>query len=438
MSERWRRPARVAVAFLASLAVVGLTRLDSPAGAAKLIGVTAASTALAWAGCVLGAAWLRRAPSIRAHIFISTASAAIATATGGWVVARWLFDWEDEIPVLAAVLFLVVGAKGMLASLSLSKQLEEASTSLVTAANRLSSEDAGGPDLEQGSLEVIQLARQMDVLSERLEELRGRERALERSRRELVAGVSHDLRTPLAAVRSLAEALEDGLVADAAEVSRYHRRIRTEVDHLSQLVDDLFELSRIEAGSLQLQLEPVALEDLLSEALAQAAPVAEQKGVSVEGRILDRLPEVRVSESHAFRVLTNLLDNALRHTPAGGRVSLEAGVADDSVWVAVGDECGGVADEDLPRLFEAGFRAEPIPDPYGGSGLGLTIARGLIEAHGGTISVRNEERGCRFTVSLPWQGSLQARPQDRTGAGPPFATGVPPPDLSRGGTRERD
>ncbi|MDP9072167.1 MAG: HAMP domain-containing histidine kinase [Actinomycetota bacterium] len=407
MSEQWRRPARVATAFVAALAVVGLTRLDSPADAAKLFAVTTACTALAWAACVFGAAWLKRAPSIRAHVFISTASAAIATATGGWLVARWLFDWEDEIPVLAAALFLVVGAKGMLASLSLSKQLEDASASLVTAANRMSPEDARSLGLEPGSLEVIQLARQMDILSERLEELRAREHALEKSRRELVAGVSHDLRTPLAAVRSLAEALEDGLVFEDSEVARYHRRIRSEADHLSQLVDDLFELSRIEAGSLQLQLEPVALEDLLSEALAQAAPAAEHKGVPVEGRILDPLPEVRVSESHVFRVLTNLLDNALRHTPAGGRVSLEAGAADDHVWVAVGDECGGVADEDLPHLFEAGFQGESTPLRHAGSGLGLTIARGLVDAHGGTISVSNEERGCRFTVSLPVQGPIQ-------------------------------
>ena len=407
MSERGRRSARVPTAFVAALAVVGLTRLDSPADAAKLFAVTAACAAVAWGCCVLYAAWLRRAPSIRAHIFISTASSAIATATGGWLVARWLFDWEDEIPVLAAALFLVVGAKGMLASLSLSKQLEDAGAALVAAANRMSPQEARSLNLEPGSLEVIQLARQMEVLSGRLEELRAREQGLEKSRRELVAGVSHDLRTPLAAVRSLAEALEDGLVSGDSEVARYHRRILSEVDHLSQLVDDLFELSRIEAGSLQLQPEPVAMEDLLSEALAQARPAANHKEVQVEGRILDPLPEVRVSESHVFRVLTNLLDNALRHTPAGGRVSLEAGAVDGGVWVAVRDECGGVSDEDLPHLFEAGFQGESTRHPHGGSGLGLTIARGLVDAHGGTISVSNEERGCRFTVSLPVEGPIQ-------------------------------
>ncbi len=284
MNERRRRPARVVGLFIAAIALVGVGRLSSPADAVTLLVVTAGGTALAWAGCVFGAAWLNRPPSIRSHIFISTASAAIATATGGWLLARWLFNWEEEIPLLAAALFLVIGAKGMLAGLSLSKQLEQVSASLVTAAKRLSPQDAAELNLDQSSLEVKELARQVDMLAGRLEELRARERALEKSRRELVAGVSHDLRTPLAAVRALVEALEDELVSTEAEVARYHGRIRNEVDRISQLVDGLFELSHIEAGSLQLHFELVAMDDLISEALAQAVPLAEQKGVRWRGR----------------------------------------------------------------------------------------------------------------------------------------------------------
>lgn len=403
MSEERRRPARVVGLFLIAILLVGVGRLRSPADAATLFAVTAGCTALAWGLCVLDAAWLDRPPSIRAHIFISTASAAMATATGGWLVARWLFDWEEEIPLLAGALFLLIGAKGMLAALSLSRQLEEASASLVAAAKRMSPEDAAELNSES-SLEVKELARQVDMLSGSLEELRARERGLEKSRRELVAGVSHDLRTPLAAVSALAEALEDGVVSTEAEVAHYHGRIRREIERISQLVDDLFELSRIEAGSLQLQLEPVALDDLISEALAQAAPLAQQKGLRLEGRVLEPLPEVRLSEPHIFRVLGNLLDNAIRHTPAGGRVSLEASVAEDTVWVSVDDECGGVTDEHLPYLFEPGFRGESGYSPDRGSGLGLAIVRGLVLAHGGTISVTNEDGGCCFTVSLPLGG----------------------------------
>jgi signal transduction histidine kinase len=408
MSEKRRRPARVVGLFIVAIGLVSLGRLRSPADTATLLAVTAGCTAVAWAMCVLGAAWLNRPPSIRAHIFISTASAAMATATGGWLVARWLFDWEEEIPLLAAVIFLVIGAKGMLAAVSLSKQLEQASGSLIAAAKQMSPQDAADVNLEQRSLEVNQLASHLEVLSGKLEELRARERGLEKSRRELVAGVSHDLRTPLAAVRALAEALEDGLVSAEAEVAQYHRRIRKEIDRISQLVDDLFELSRIEAGSLQLQLELVALDDLISEALAQATPLADQEGVQVDGHVVEPLPEVRLSEPHVFRVLTNLLDNAIRHTPAGGRVFLEAGADADSVWVSVRDECGGLADEHLPHLFEPGFRGDSGHPPAGGSGLGLAIVRGLVQAHGGATEVRNEAAGCRFTVSLPLGGPDEA------------------------------
>ena len=403
MSEKRRRPARVVGLFLVAVALVGVGRLGSPVDAATLLAVTAGCTALAWLGCVVGAAWLNRPPSIRAHIFISSASAAIATAVGGWLVARWIFDWGEEIPLLAGAVFVVVGAKGMLAALSLSKQLEQASASLVAAATRMSPED-GAVTSTQNALEVKELARQLDTLSGRLEELRARERGLEKARRELVAGVSHDLRTPLAAVSALAEALEDGVVSTKAEVARYHRRIRKEIDRISQLVDDLFELSRIEAGSLHLHLELVALDDLISEALARAAPLAEQQEVQLEGRILEPLPEVRLSEPHVFRVLANLLDNAIRHTPSGGRVSLEAGARQDRVWVSIRDECGGVAEEHLPHLFEAGFQGESGRPPDGGSGLGLAIVRGLVHAHGGATSVSNENGGCRFTVVFPLRG----------------------------------
>ncbi len=148
----------------------------------------------------------------------------------------------------------------------------------------------------------------------------------------------------------------------------------------------------------------MAVEELISEALAQAAPAAHQRGVQLEGRLLQHLPEARLSEPHIFRVLTNLLDNALRHTPHGGAVILEAGVADGALWVAVVDECGGVVEEELPHLFEPGFRGRTAHRPHQGSGLGLTIARGLVEAHGGTISATNEDKGCRFRFWLPLEG----------------------------------
>jgi signal transduction histidine kinase len=245
------------------------------------------------------------------------------------------------------------------------------------------------------------LAQELEDMSVALEQARTRERALEASRRELVAWVSHDLRSPLAAIRAMAEALEDGVVSDRETVTGYHHRIAGEVDRLAGLVDDLFELSRTQAGVLRLQFEMVSLSDLVSDALSGAVPVAKAKGVRLEGHLRGVCPELELSTPEVARALRNLLENAIRHTPADGTVSVEAGIDGGAAYVSVVDACGGIPDMDLERVFDVAFRGEAARTPGGGGGLGLAIARGMVEAHGGEIDVRNEADGCRFTVRLP-------------------------------------
>ena len=237
-------------------------------------------------------------------------------------------------------------------------------------------------------------------------EARERERQMEANRRELVAWVSHDLRTPLAGMRAMAEALEDGVIDDPETVGEYHRRIRIETDRMAQLVDDLFELSRINAGALRLSLEAVSLGDVVSDAVASAAPVAASRGVHL---VADAAgwPNVRGSEPELSRVVSNLLRNAIRHTPSDGTVTVSGGRDDEGGWVAVSDGCGGIPEPDLPRVFDVGFRGatartKATPDEgSGGGGLGLAIVRGLVEAHHGDVSVDNVDGGCRFLVRLP-------------------------------------
>jgi signal transduction histidine kinase len=249
--------------------------------------------------------------------------------------------------------------------------------------------------------ELDDLARRLEAASIRLDEARRREQALERSRRELVAWVSHDLRTPLAGIRAMVEALEDEVVAEPDTVARYHAAIRSEADRLARLVDDLFELSRIEADALQLTMERVSVGEVVSDAMASAAPAAEAKGVVLDGRLARPAPVIEASAHELARVVHNLLDNAIRHTPAGGRVQVEAGGDADGTFVTVTDGCGGIADDDLARVFEPAFRGDAARTPGpAGAGLGLAIARGLVEAHHGRIDVRNEGDGCRFTVRL--------------------------------------
>jgi signal transduction histidine kinase len=301
------------------------------------------------------------------------------------------------------VILLASGTAGVLVAISLGRRVLEASRSLGEATRRIG-EGQVPSELERPSTaELAALATELETMSRRLDEARERERALDASRRELVAWVSHDLRTPLAGIRAMAEALEDGVVTDRETVARYHRTLRMEADRLAQLVDDLFELSIIQAGALHLEMERASLGDMVSDALAGASVLAETKGVRLEGRIDGAAPEIVLSTPGMSRVLRNLLENAIRLTPADGTVWVETGVVEDLAFVAVADQCGGIPETDLSRLFDPAFRGEVARTPRsdGSPGLGLAIARGIVEAHRGDISVRNEGRGCRFTVRLP-------------------------------------
>ncbi len=226
-----------------------------------------------------------------------------------------------------------------------------------------------------------------------------RDRAVESSRRELIAWVSHDLRTPLAGMRAMAEALEDGVAADP---SRYHRQIRTEVDRLAGMVDDLFELSRISSGMLRLTLAPVPLDDLVREALAGTEALAQARSVQLTARVAPSLPVTGDGEELG-RVITNLVVNAIRHTPPDGTVEVSAAPVGSGAMVAVTDGCGGIPETDLPRVFDVAWRGSSARTPGvdGGAGLGLAIVRGIVTAHSGSVSVRNVSGGCRFEVLLP-------------------------------------
>ena len=231
---------------------------------------------------------------------------------------------------------------------------------------------------------------------------RANERRMEAGRRDLVAWVSHDLRTPLAGLRAMAEALQDGVVADPGTVAEYHRRIGAETERMSALVDDLFELSRIHAGALRLVPADLPLGDIVSDAVAAVTPLATGRGIEVVAAGTG-WPVVSGDAAELNRVVNNLLANSLRYTPANGVVRIEAGRDAREAWFAVSDSCGGIPEDDLPRVFDVAFRGTRARTPSGaaGGGLGLAIVRGLVEAHGGRVSARNVTGGCRFEVRLP-------------------------------------
>ena len=324
-----------------------------------------------------------------------------AVLAGALGTAKAMFLSDHDLSVLLVVV-VVAGSVGIVTAVVLGRAVVAGSRALGVAAAGLG--DGGyTPTGRPLSAELATLDRQLAETSARLEASRARERALEASRRELVAWVSHDLRTPLAGIRAMAEALEDGVVTDEETVARYPAGLRREADRLAAMVDDLFELSRINASALQLSLQEVSLADVVSDALVSAHPVATAKGVRLVGGAADGLPFVEGSLPELGRVLRNLLSNAIRHTPADGVVSIQAGSDERSAFVEVIDACGGIPSDDLPRLFDVAFRgtAARTPDDDGGAGLGLAIARGLVEAHNGEITIANAGSGCRVLVRLP-------------------------------------
>lgn len=260
------------------------------------------------------------------------------------------------------------------------------------------------PELKDAPQELAQLLDELAEARRTLAASRDRERAAEQARRELVVFMSHDLRTPLSGLRALAEALEDGMIAD---VPRALTHLRAIVARMAGLVDDLFALSRVQGAQPAKPQAMLSLTELIGDVASELGPTARGRQVSLEVHVPDddRLAVLGSSDDLA-RALGNLVSNAIRHTDPGRPVRLEAGrSADGSVKIAVADGCGGIPADNLARVFDTGWRGTPSRSgDDGGAGLGLAITRGVVESHAGSIAVSNVSGGCCFEVELPPPG----------------------------------
>ncbi|QZY30428.1 sensor histidine kinase [Nocardioides coralli] len=368
--------------------------------------VQIALVAGAWAGGVglagLVLAWVLRRGSLRWQTAAVALVAVAAVVAGMLGTARAMFISEHDLGVVLVV-GLVAGVVALLVAMAVGGAFARWSSRLQEQA-RLVGHESGVPPGAGGPAELRELADELARTSARLAESRTREQRLEAARRDLVSWVSHDLRTPLAGMRAMTEALEDGLAEDPA---RYHRQIRTEVDRMVRMVDDLFEVSRLHAGVMLLSPEPLVLGDVVSDAIAAADPVAREHGVRLGGTVADGL-RVTADPDGMSRIVANLVMNAIRHTPADGVVEIRGGAVDGGVELTVTDGCGGLPEEVRDRVFDVAWQGESArtpaarPEEFGaGAGLGLAIVKGLVEAHRGRVEVENRPPGCRFRVVLP-------------------------------------
>jgi len=398
---RWGRVLWVGLGGAAATTAASAAFGMSTAEALRMALVAGGAAAGAGGAGTLALYGVRRR-SMATQTIVVALTALVAVAAGAVAASNAMFISKHDLHALWVVLIVAVTV-AMIAALVLGERVVAARRSLGESARRIG-EGLPPSGVRPDAAEFRALAGELEEMSQKLDEARTREQALDTSRRELVAWISHDLRTPLAGIRAMSEALEDGVVSDPETVAQYHARLRREADHLAGLVDDLFELSRINAGAMRLELERVSLSDLVSDAIAAADPVAAAKRVRVAGRT-DGVPELDLSAPEFSRALRNLLENAIRHTPADGTVWVEAGVEGGRAYVSVADGCGGIPEPDLDRVFDLAFRGEAARTPAdGGAGLGLSITRGIVEAHAGEIEVKNVGAGCRFTVRLPLNG----------------------------------
>ena len=301
---------------------------------------------------------LRRA-SLRLSIQASSVVPVLVIAAGTLGTAKAMFLSQHDLGVVVMVC-IIAGIVACAFSWLLGRQVATGSAALRRAARSLGDEaDQFRPPGLPLAAEFAALSRELADTSAKLAMSRTRERTLEQSRRQLVAWVSHDLRTPLAGLRAMAEALEDGLAADPP---RYHKQMRVDAERLATMVDDLFELSRIHAGTLHLSTDEIALDDLVSDVLASTEALARERGVWLGGRAAGR-PIVRADSRELSRALMNLLNNAIRHTPPGGRVHVETWREGRDALLAVADGCGGIPEADLAHVFELAWRGTDARSP---------------------------------------------------------------------------
>jgi two-component system sensor histidine kinase BaeS len=407
--------------------------------------------------------WLRRGQGRLWQQITTAFSAGIAIAIFNVLLtARLMFISADHDLLLLTLLLLFAAVVSLTLGYTLARTLAQRVIALGDGARAIRNGNLAARVPAVGSDELAALALEFNHMADRLAASDAERRRLEASRRELIAAISHDLRTPLASVRAMVEALSDGLVEDPATVQRYLATMRGQIGHLSGLIDDLFELSQIDAGALHLDLQQIAPGELAGDVVQAMAPQAEARGVALACEVATGLPHIRCAPQKVERVLYNLISNALRHTPTGGKIVLRvyaeprsrgttepqnhrtesaesratklqnkrtseqasrranhiqhSAIADPSsivpqpsseqppaITFEVIDTGEGIAASDLPYIFDRFYRGEKSRSrATGGAGLGLAIARGIVEAHRGQIWLTSElGQGTRVGFSLP-------------------------------------
>lgn len=396
----------IILALVVALALTAVWMQPPPEDFIQLAGIYSL-TALASASLGIlvhrANAW-RRLGGLASSLTLGYVLAAVLTLINVWVAARLMFFNNHDL-ALAGVLLLFASGVSVSFGYLISKSVAASLAELTRAAEQVSEGEFGTRVPVQGEDEVATLALSFNRMASRLQVADREAARLEAARRDFVAWVSHDLRTPLASLQAMLEAMSEGVVEDKETIDRYMQLSRHEINRLNSLIDDLFSLSQLDSGHLQVNSQICSLSDLVSDTLSSMQARADSRQVALRAEIDGGLDPVRLSPRHVERALTNLLDNALRYTPPGGDILVRVQAVGKDVLIAVADSGPGVPQEAVEHIFDRFYRYEGSRSreegDSGGAGLGLAIAKGMIEAHGGEIWLDGEAEGAKFWMRLP-------------------------------------
>jgi signal transduction histidine kinase len=364
--------------------------------------LTAVAAAILIGALAVVALRVTRRASIVVRLFLVVAATVISIVVATLAIAREMYISGHDLTVLCWVIGIsALASLGVAAVIGL--RLARAGVQLQASAHAIGDGSVVVAKEHEGR-EFASLARELADMSERLALARVRAETADESRRRLFAWIAHDLRTPLAALQAMAESLEDRVAEDPV---RYYGQIRAQAETLAGMVDDVFELSKIQSGTLTLQMERLSLFDLISDSVAELHPLAARRSITLRESSSEDVT-VWGDARELSRVVSNLLINAIQHSPANSEILITAHeTVSGFASLSVVDAGGGIPETDLARIFDPGWRgtdARTPPSkvgPSAGAGLGLAIVRGIVQAHSGGVSAHNIPGGCQFEVTLP-------------------------------------
>lgn len=397
----------VLVAFLLAMLVVVPT-LNPPMADIRNLFLYMGSSGLVTVGItylLYHQRMLQRFLSLRGSLFTIIVLTVVLVFINVWITARLMFIKEHDL-VLTTGLLIFAGVIAAVSTFFIARTLHERIYELSKGVQSLARADWKVRLPVIGNDDLAHLAQMFNQMAADLEAVEAQKRQLEQTRRDLIAWASHDLRTPLSAIRAMNEAMMDGVVSDAETISRYQQNMQNEITHMGQLINDLFDLAQLDTGHIPLVRQETSIRDLVSDTLSNMNARAKARSVQLSAEVDPVVDMLFVVPDKVQRILYNLIDNAIEYTPVGGYVMLRVQEDKQGVEISIHNSGSYIPAADLDNVFKSFYRGEQsraqAHDGRRGTGLGLAIVRGFVEAHGGTIHVESElDKGTTFVFTLP-------------------------------------